>query len=190
MMQRKIIKLATNTLVVSLPSQWAKQHGIKKGDAVEITEYPHKLTIATQQSAQKKSTLSLGAPSLAGRQINIAYKHGYDEIEVQYEDPKSYSAMAEELQNLIGFEVVSSGKNHCTVKNIASGEIENFDTVLRRTFLTVLDMAEAAEQHAKEHTITAAEHLELCEKNIDKLTDFCKRTEALKQQEQHCSTAC
>jgi phosphate uptake regulator len=175
MMRRKIIKLATNTLVVSLPSKWAKEHGIKKGDEIDITEYPNSLIITSGQTAQRRATLTLGSPRFAARQINMAYKRGYDELEVSYEDHKAYAEMLKELPNLIGFDVISSGKKQCTVKNIASGEIENLDSLMRRSFLTVLDMAEAAEQHAKDHSDSTAEHIALCEQNVDKLTDFCKR---------------
>lgn len=175
-MKRKIIKLATNTLVVSLPSKWAKQHGIKKGDEVHVQESPHALIVSSEQAAKRKFALKLGDnPDFAARQINIAYKRGFDEVEVQYENPKAYSKMVQELSSLIGFELVHSGKRTATVKNIAGSELENFDAVLRRAFLSVLEIAEATEAYAKTHSEEALDQVNAGEDNVDKLTDFCKR---------------
>ena len=35
--KRKVIQLAGRTLVVSLPSKWAKKHNVQKGDEIVVT---------------------------------------------------------------------------------------------------------------------------------------------------------
>lgn len=175
-MRRKVIQLGANSLLVSLPSSWVKVHGISKGDEVEVNEAQSSITITSAKTAKKNRTLALSDnPELAARQINIAYKRGIDELEVQYENPKAYSAALEEMKNLIGFEVVESGKRRAVIKNIATGDAGDFSTVLRRTFLTLLEMAETAEECASKSSKDSVGHLKVAEHNIDRLTDFCKR---------------
>jgi phosphate uptake regulator len=174
-MGRKVIQLGENSLLVSLPSKWAKQHGIRKGDEVDVTAMQNSVIISSSKSAKKDRTLILAdEPEVAARQIKIAYKKGIDELEVHFENPKAYSAALSELKNLIGFEVVESGKKHSRIKNIASGDVGDFSTVLRRVFLSLLGMAESVEDCAK-GSKTALEHVKLAENDIDRLTDFCKR---------------
>lgn len=175
-MRRKVIQLGTNSLLVSLPSSWVKNHGIRKGDEVEVNETQSSITVTSSQTAKRNRTLALADnPELAARQINIAYKRGIDELEVQYENPKAYAAALEQLKNLIGFEVVESGKRRAIIKNIATGDAGDFTTVLRRAFLTLIEMSESAEECAAKNSKEAAGHLKVAEFNIDRLTDFCKR---------------
>ena len=43
---RKIIQLAKNTLVVSLPAKWAQKNHLKKGDDMSIEAYENKLILS------------------------------------------------------------------------------------------------------------------------------------------------
>ncbi len=175
-MRRKVIKLGTNSLLVSLPSSWVKRHGIRKGDEVEMAITPNQVRIISSQSAKKNTILVLADnPLVATRQIKIAYKKGIDELEVQYNNPKAYSSVLAELKNLIGFEVVESGKTRFKIKNIATGDAGDFGTVLRRVFLALLEMAESAEESCRIGSDDAKERVDAAESNIDRLTDFCKR---------------
>ncbi|MEM2915900.1 MAG: hypothetical protein QXT19_00875 [Candidatus Woesearchaeota archaeon] len=175
-MRRKVIKLGANSLLVSLPSSWVKRHGIRKGDEVEMNITPNQVRITSSQAARKNTMLVLADdPTVAARQVKIAYKKGIDELEVQYNNPKSYSATLAELKNLIGFEVVESGKTRFKIKNIATGDAGDFSTVLRRVFLALLEMAESAEEYCRTGSADAKERVNAAEYNIDRLTDFCKR---------------
>jgi phosphate uptake regulator len=175
-MRRKVIKLGENSLLVSLPSKWAREHGIRKGDEVEVSEAQGRVTITTQKSAKKDRVIVLSEhPAIAQRQVNAAYKRGIDELEVHFENPKAYAAALEEMRKLIGFEVVESGKNHGKIKNIATGDVGDFSTVFRRVFLTLLEMSENAGECARTGSGDALEQVKLAENNINRLTDFCKR---------------
>lgn len=175
-MRRKVIKLGENSLLVSLPSKWAKQHGIEKGDEVEVSEAHGRVTITTSKSEKKDCVIALSEhPVIAARQVNAAYKKGVDELELSFENPKSYSAVLEEMKNLIGFEVVESGKRHSKIKNIATGDIGDFSAVFRRVFLTLLEMSENAEECTRTGSNDALEQVRLAEDSINRLTDFSKR---------------
>ena len=44
-MKRKAIQLANQTLVISMPSKWVKEQGIKKGDEIDVEEKGKRLMI-------------------------------------------------------------------------------------------------------------------------------------------------
>jgi phosphate uptake regulator len=175
-MRRKVIKLGTNSLLVSLPSKWVQQQGISKGDEVEVEATPSTIRITASKAAAKAATLALSDnPALAVRQISAAYKRGIDELGITYENPKAAAAALAELKNLIGFEVVESGKHSCRIRNLAHGELGDVGTILRRVFLSLLDMAETAEDAIRTGSEESRAHVALAEETIDRLTDFCKR---------------
>ena len=136
-MIRKVIKLAEKTLVVSLPSKWAKEHGVKKGAELEVEPGENKLIISTKkEQAPSKATIHLTGPlTLARKRIRTAYKRGFDELELTFSDPKTINAIKRELSELLGYEIIKQGEKHCIIKNIAKAMDEEFDNILRRLFL-------------------------------------------------------
>ncbi|MFC1723694.1 AbrB/MazE/SpoVT family DNA-binding domain-containing protein, partial [Nanoarchaeota archaeon] len=50
-MRRKAIKLATNTLVISLPSKWAQRNNIIKGSELELDEKGSYLILKKSKSS-------------------------------------------------------------------------------------------------------------------------------------------
>ena len=48
-MGRKVIQIADSTQLISLPRKWALQHGIKKGDELEVEEKGRKIVISTEK---------------------------------------------------------------------------------------------------------------------------------------------
>ena len=108
-MKRKAIQLAGKTLVVSLPSKWARNMGIRKGDEGEVEEKDDNLNI----SASKKITLerfTIDATGLKDRTLrwtlSAIHKSGYEEIEILYDDSKTPQIIQEIVKDLfIGFAI-------------------------------------------------------------------------------------
>ena len=50
-MKRKVIQLAGKTSVISLPSKWVQQQGIKKGDELEIKEEGSKIIVSSEKGS-------------------------------------------------------------------------------------------------------------------------------------------
>lgn len=172
-MRRKVILLAGKTLVVSLPSKWAKENNVKKGDEVEITEAEKQLTIHTEKELEtKKVTIDDAYDPLY---VAYLYQAGVDEIRVNYKDRAVFQKMQEKIADLMGFEIVDQGERHAEIKNVSSALEEEFDTILRRTFYILEDMGKSSLEAIQSKNFDRLKDLLELEKSVNKFTDFCKR---------------
>jgi len=176
-MKRKVIQIAESTQLLSLPRKWAIKHNIKKGDELDIEEHGNSLVIKSDSRPQvEKVELKLKDYGiLAPRIIHALYKRGVDEIKVYLQSPKEFSELQNILSNeTIGFEIIEQGNNYCIVRNV-SGQIEEFDGVLRRTFLLLSNMANDGAIALKEKNRDAFQSLLLLEKSNNRFTSICRR---------------
>ncbi|MEM4264150.1 MAG: phosphate uptake regulator PhoU [Candidatus Woesearchaeota archaeon] len=175
-MKRKVIQLAGKTFVVSLPSKWVKKQGIKKGDELEVDDSGKSLSIATQGRGRSTASIHLNGPEeLMRRRINTAYKRGFDELELTYDDPKAIKAIQKELDLLLGYEIVKHGEKHCIIKCIANTLEEEYEVILRRIFLMLLEMGDESIKAIKNKEFERLNEIAMLENTNDKLTNFCKR---------------
>jgi phosphate uptake regulator len=152
-MKRKVIQIADSTQLVSLPRKWALQHGVKKGDEVEVREEGSKIVVSTEKGEELGSAevdiTDLDRDSLMFL-IRCLYYKGYDEIKVKFNKPTTMhhkinkeitviSSIHEEVDRLNGIEVIQQKENFCLIKDISEGSIKEFDNVLRRIFLLLTD---------------------------------------------------
>ena len=177
-MKRKAIQLAKQTIVISLPSKWIKQQGIKKGDDIDVEERGNELVIGGKLEKTHKKTREIDISALdplANRIIQGFYVSGVDEIHIKFDKPKLIDKIQREIMNvLIGFEIVEQGKNTCIIKNISSELESEFDNLLSRTFFLVSSMAEEIIE-ALEKKDTNLEHIKFIDYNVNKFTNFCLR---------------
>lgn len=177
-MRRKVIKLGENSLLVSLPSKWVQQHGIRKGDEISVEEKEGKLVLQSASSpAGNKTAIDItGLNPAIRRVLGALYKKGYDEFTVHFgkhdELETAYEVVREEFT---GFEVVEHGKNHLVVREISQPNPEQFDAVLRRQFLVIKDYASEISTALQNRDFGWLKRLVLRDKDVNKLADFCRR---------------
>lgn len=176
-MERKVIQLAGKTLVVSLPSKWAKKYGIKKGDTLFIEEKEKSLAVKTSKAVDiEKMQLSLEGPfEFIKRNVDVAYKKGVDELRLDFNDPKIKKVVSGVLDSTMGFEIISQGEKSCTIKSVATAVEGEFDNILRRVFLTLLSMAEESYDAVSKSQLSRLDEIASADSTINKLTNFCKR---------------
>ncbi len=177
-MKRKVIQLAGKTLVVSLPIEWAKKYNVKKGDEINILDEKNKLVITPETTRQetKKIVFDVSKVGYFDRNyISYLYQIGYDEIEIVFNNPSDIHVMKEQLPQLLGFEIISQGKNGCTIKSISEPLSDEFDNILRRTFLLLLELSSSAIEAIKKVDVEALKHAIDLEETNNKFTDFLKR---------------
>src|SRR3989338_6775514 len=93
MVQRKINRVGTATLTVSLPSSWTKSFGLKQGNVVEVNEDGSKLVISAEnvESSLQKYQLHLKkGEHFLRRYLSSTYRDGFDEIEITSEEPLDF----------------------------------------------------------------------------------------------------
>lgn len=185
-MRRKVIQLAGKTLVVSLPSKWAKKCGVKKGDEVEIEEGERQLIIASSLKKEK----TVGAWDLKNlhymlhRVMSTIYKAGYDEFEITYDSPGQYTTIMNVINtSSVGYEVIRQSKRTLLVRNLSDLHAEEFDNILRRLFLTLLSSADDSLEYVKQGNLTGMEEVVLRDMMINKYGDLCRRMLNIKGQD-------
>lgn len=176
-MKRKVIQIGNSTQLISIPRSWGKRFNIKRGEELEVEEENHRLIVSTDRAVAHPateldiSTLGIMIP----RCIYALYKRGVDEIRLTFDNPSLIKQVQESIQKeTVGFEIIEQGKNYCIIKNV-SGQFEEFEPILRRTFLLLLSMSEdtlaSLEKKDYEHLHTVA----YLEEANNRFTTACRR---------------
>ena len=188
-MKRKVIQIANSTQLISLPRSWAIQHGIKKGDELEVEEQGSKILISTEKGIELKSKevdiTGLDRTSILFY-IRALYRSGYDEIVVRFNDPyaihfrtnekkKVLSVIHEVVSKLIGVEIVQQKENFCIIRSISEISPKEFDIALRRIFLLLLDVNKDLLEGAKNDNKTLIETIEEKHDSVMKFVSYCIR---------------
>ncbi len=180
MVKRSVIQLAGRTLLVSLPSKWVDANGVKKGDELDLTEDGHKVIVSSGKAASATETKELDADqvgSLIRRYIFALYKKGVDEIKVKYSDPSVADIIRKTILNeTVGYEIVSQSPKSCVIRLITSGNITEFDNLLRRIFLMLLSMADEAMESIKSRNFDHLSKTALMEEPNNRLSTVCRRS--------------
>ena len=177
-MKRKIAQIGPSTLMISLPSKWAKKFNLKKGHELEITENNEKLIVSTQNEIQKNE-LELNVSSLnlmLYRLIGAVYKAGYEQVKIIFNTPEQLEIIYDVLRKTcIGFEIIEQSKNFIIIKEISKPEHHEFENVLRRNFLFLLSVANDSLDSIKKQDYDELKNITLRDYNINKYSDFCRR---------------
>ena len=176
-MKRKVIQLANSTAVISLPSEWVKQFGIKKGDQLNLELVNNSILIQLQEEQKLKSiTLDVNNyETFILRLINCLYCRGYDEIQLKYQNISELHLIEKVLHESIGYEIIEQDVNSCTIRNITSGLDEGFNSTLQRIFLITRNFVEFTGDNIEKNNYNGLKSLLDLEITINRLTHFSLR---------------
>lgn len=189
-MRRKVIQIADSTQLVSLPRAWAKEHNIKKGDELEVNAQKNKVIISTEKELEYETVdvdiTNLDRSSLMFL-IRALYKKGYDEINLKFnnqlttyyrrnQDVKVISAIHKEVNRLNGLEIVQQKENFCKLKTISRTDDKELDSMMRRTFILLVDAAKDVIDAAKNGDPVLLETIEEKHDTLTKFISYCLRT--------------
>jgi len=118
--------------------------------------------------------------------IRGLYRLGYDKITLTSKDTfvkhhrknenvKTSRAINTELNRLMGFELFNQTQNTYQIKSISKESLEEFDTVLRRIFLQMLDYYTFFFDCMKRKDYASLEHIEEQHETITKFLSYCLR---------------
>ncbi|MDP2924883.1 MAG: hypothetical protein Q8N99_00765 [Nanoarchaeota archaeon] len=178
-MKRKAIQLANQTIVISLPSKWVKEQGIKKGDDIDVEERGKELIINSKGSNEEEK-IEIDISGLNERTVRWILsglqKKGYDEIIVKYDKSIIVKTIEELIKDLFtGFIISEQSENRCVLKSISKSLENEFDTTLRRAFLVTLSMGESCLETIKRGNLGNLKELISLEHTNNQLTNFCER---------------
>ena len=179
MAKRRIVKLGTATLVVSLPSKWTKKFDLKQGDELNIEEQEKALVISTEKEfGVEKASLDITKLNefFVGRALSAIHKSGYDEVEIHYEDPKVLPLIQKGIEKtFLGYEIIDQTEKSCLIKCITKSLDEEFDAILRRIFLVTISLGKNSLEIIKKGNLGNLKEVLTLEETNNKLTNFCER---------------
>ncbi|MBI1970603.1 phosphate uptake regulator PhoU [Candidatus Woesearchaeota archaeon] len=179
-MRRKVSKIGSSTLMISLPSKWCKANNVKKGDEVDIAVQESALSISLNEQPIKLSRTAIDISKLsinvAKRLLFVYHKAGYDEIEIFFTDAKQLRPILNKIQTmLVGYEVIEQSSNRCLIKYLAGEGSPEKENVIRRLFLVLLSFAEECQKAITERRIKDIEELFILEDTINRLSNLIER---------------
>ncbi len=203
-MKRKIVAQGNQSITITLPISWVREQQLKAGDEVEVIERGGELTVSkhggkkggivkisiTHQTSNAKLLRSL---------IFGAYRSGADEIEISFETlevsdrelgkVKTIKYIQDTVNLFIGVTIVEQTKNYCKIKDITGASEEEFDTILRRTFLLILSIAEQSLKAFEEKDQEALEDVPLIYDSLRKFTEYSMRLLSKYEHKEHENTS-
>ncbi len=165
---RKLQKLGSSSLVVTLPREWIKQMGLKQGDKVYVAvegdtlkiipvkrgeeNLPRIVLRADKIQQDKKKGLEMSPENLVARAVSCLYILGYDDIEIVHGNGDSI-AILNDVKNaarrLTGLEVFETEARSLHVRYVADSSRVSLISTFRSMGLTVSFIAELIENMLK-----------------------------------------
>lgn len=176
--KRSVIQIANSTHLISLPREWVKRFNIKKGEELDVDDRGNHILVTTSRDFEIKKT-EIDVSPLNGMIKDLLYglyKVGYEEVKLNYLDPKDSEKIQKLLRNeMIGFEIIEQRNDYCIIKSVAGGFETEFDNMFRRTFLLLKAMAEDIQKSMENGDISLIASIKLNEVSTNKYTAFCRR---------------
>lgn len=177
-MKRRIIRQGKDSFTLTLPKGWVRSLGLKGGDEVNLLEEKGFLVIGAKKempnSAAKVDADRFGSALL--HYLCALYRGGVDEIEISFSEPGATETIQKILSDyLIGFEIISQGKDFCIIKSISMPLEQEFDTILSRFFLQVTAMAKSIAEAVKSKDKGQLKEIKKYEIPINRFSIYCRR---------------
>jgi phosphate uptake regulator len=189
MVKRKIIQLGTKTLLVSLPSKWARDHKIKKGQEVDVQTHGDTLMVRSGPKRVAPVNIDINGfdSSLVWYTLIAAYRQGLDEVTLTFKDKMIWDRT--KLKNvrlldllhtiteqLLGWSVAKTTSKTVVIRDLSKLNPEEFDHSVTRTYQTVLTFAEDLLNAIKNNEIDVVETLsEQADKQVNRLVHLSLR---------------
>ena len=177
-MKRKVVKHGSATLTVSLPAKWAKKYGIKAGDELDIKEDMGKLIIAADKGYEtiKECHLDMDSCGVISQGcIGALYKGGADSIHLTFKKTDGMQVIDKALKDLLGFEIMHQANNSCTIKEISTFGQEDMQSMLKRTCLLLISIADDSIDALKQGNKDLLKKIIERDIIVNKFANYCRR---------------
>ncbi|MFX0169760.1 MAG: PhoU domain-containing protein [Candidatus Hodarchaeota archaeon] len=151
---RKVMRLGTTSLVVSVPKEWADKYELDQESRLVLIPQPDgSLALYPQSIPQEKPrTITLTtkpdtAPGLLERQMVAAYLTDYDEILIKSEGVISSdqrNRLRRYLRLLTGYQIMESSTSHLLLLNVARVAEVDMERALYRAHTIAVSMIKDA----------------------------------------------
>lgn len=152
---------------VTLPLEWVKAQNLHKNRQIELDVVKSKIILSAKKEESEAAFIDLNYyPNTLLKVLQALYRKGLNEIKIHYTNPQQLGFLTSIINTrLLGYEIIEQKKDYLIIKDITKESSEDFDTVLRRIFLLLLELTGATDQ------IT----IDTLDSNIKKLVNYCQR---------------
>jgi phosphate uptake regulator len=174
---RKLQRLGTTTIVVSLPRKWVKERGLKQGDVVYLEEGIDSITLHTSNKAKQSLRVTINAelepnPESLARLVTASYLQGYDEVRVVSQSgllQEQIDEILAALERLPGFEVLEQTPNQLIIQGIVDPARFTVDSIIKRMQVMISAMINASIDAVIEGMPEKAAEVSRVEAKVDEL---------------------
>lgn len=177
-MKRKVIKQGNDTLTITLPKKWVEKNNVKAGQEIDVEEKENSLVVSNMdfKTTNKININIKNFRHIGRRYLTALYRLGYDEVELRYSDSSYYQDVQEVIsKHILGFEIIGNSKNSCIVKDFSTGEKKDFDIMLRRNWLIILENTKDTLSFIEQNDFNSLEQMPLRDHSVNKITNYCLR---------------
>ncbi len=175
---RKIIGFGDGSFVVSLPKEWVRSNGLKKGDTINLEEDSGIIRVSpiTIKPSDNNSEIIVefdGNIKKLKSEIIHAYIESYNQINVVGKKLFNHvDAIKEILDGLIALEVVQKNQEKVILKDFLNiQDISVHDTV-RRIDRIVMSMADDVKSYLDGTNVKVVDIIKQKEKDVNRLTNL------------------
>ncbi len=170
---RKVQRLGTTSLVVTLPRDWVKRNGLKPGDLVYIMEegeglrieLPEAVKKAKRQEVVKLNADKLPDPLIAGKLTSCFYILGIEDAIVESEKgplpSELISALRRSASRLSGVEVVEDAPSRVYVKTLLDISRISPTSILRQLVIAITKLTDLLVEVIEGKGVNQQEFMEL-----------------------------
>ena len=172
-MKRRLIKQSRSTLTVSMPSTWIQKNKLKAGDELDVFERDTTLLLeAIQKKGEYNFELKIDKDNAwyIGQIIRYCYFANFEKTRLFFTSATIMQTIREEVQKLIGFEIIEEEKDYCVIKNISFEMEEEYPTLFRKVFLLTIQIFEELEKEKPNLQVIKSLH-----KDGQRFALFCRR---------------
>jgi antitoxin component of MazEF toxin-antitoxin module len=174
--ERKVIRLANRTLVVSLPKRWVDRANVKKGDSVEVVEKEHELLIRAKRDEKKKSVSvdvsKMPSRFVERRLLSAWYRAGVPDLRVTGPRQK-LEVIERSASQFIGVISVDQDSNSILLRNVAILEDNDVERVFKKTFWLVEEFCSQIAEGMKKNSLQTVSG-EQMRVEIQRHTGYCR----------------
>jgi phosphate uptake regulator len=174
-MKRKIMRMGSKTLVVSLPSEWAERQNLSKGESIEVIDKSQELVIRPLLEKHKRE-LAVDMRDyndrLISRTLSAAYKTGFESMRIKC-SKEQQKIIGKDINKYIGLVIIENNNDGLLIKNIIGCEAAEFQPLFKKTFLILNFIAKESLEARKGYDKAREEDILNNRENFLKHVNLC-----------------
>lgn len=170
--------MGKHSMMSVLPKKWIDKHQLKKGDYVEFTESQNKLILtSTAEIFERKVEINIDSPAkhIIWRLIQPTYILGYDEVKINFSNPKSIKTIEWTIRLLIGFEIVEIKDNYMILKSVSKQLDRDINPIMKRVWRILIQSSKICVDAFENKDKEKLEEIYPLEMTINKYVMLLKR---------------